>query len=73
MVKIWYLIERILFAKQVLLVSHKKSNLIAWSEILKNIIFPFKYTGPIIPYMARIDLEMLTSGISLLYKFFSSN
>ena len=37
--------------------------MIAWSEILKNIIFPFQFTGPIIPYMARIDLAILSSGI----------
>lgn len=58
---IWQLIERILFGKPIIMKSRSVSKLIAWSEILKNLIFPFQYPGLIVPYMCRPDMMLLAS------------
>lgn len=58
---VWHLLEKILFARSVIMFSKNIDRLIAWSEILKNLIFPFQYTGLIIPFMCRPDLMLLSS------------
>ena len=64
MLLIWWIIERMLFGRSIIITSSDKSKLIAWSEILKNIIYPFEFPGLILPYMWRIDMTLLTSEIS---------
>jgi len=61
MLIVWQVLERVLFEDPIILVSSSVGSLIAWSEILKNLIFPFKFTGLIIPYMCRPDLMLLSS------------
>lgn len=56
------LVCKVLFGESLILVSTSKNKLISWTEILKNLIFPFKYPGLIISRMLRPDLMMITSG-----------
>jgi len=48
LMKIWHLLSRVLFGKSIILISQSQYKLIAWSEILKSLIFPFQYPGLII-------------------------
>ena len=59
--KIWSLISRVLYGWSILMVSENNSKLMAWSEILRSIIFPFNYPGLIISRMLRPDLMLLAS------------
>jgi hypothetical protein len=67
MLIVWHLIEKVLFGKPVILISKHNHKLIAWTEILKNLIFPFEFPGLVIPYMARVDLMVLSSESNLSY------
>ena len=64
---VWQILERVLFERSIILVSKKIDKLISWTEILKNLIFPFKFTGLIIPYMCRPDLMLLSSDSKCSY------
>lgn len=63
---LWHLIDKVLFGKSIVMVCKNKNKLISWSEILKNLIFPFQYPGVIISYMCRPDLMLLTSNSSFI-------
>ena len=63
-IKIWTLMCKVLHGCSIIMVSDHNSKLMAWSEILKSIIFPFTYPGLIISRMLRPDLMLLTSDQS---------
>lgn len=61
MLIIWHLLEKVLFGKSIVMFSKYNSRLVAWAEILKNLIFPFQFPGLIIPFMSRPDLMLLSA------------